>query len=304
MSTTKNDPVIDALGAGDILTGPPGPEAAAKKPLHPGMQILMDFVRQPGLVLATIALVVVILWAFVPGAFAPYDPLATDPANALKPPSLAHLFGTDELGRDLFSRVVYGTGLSLVTTMIAVIIGLTFGSLIGGFSGYVGGRVDGAIMRLIDVLLAIPGLLMSMALITAFGFGPIQLAIAVGIGMIGSTSRIMRAETLRVSNLVFIDAERALGASTGLILIRHVVPNAIGPVLVLAVVEFGHAILAIAALSFLGFGTPPPTPEWGSLVATGQRYMASGWWMITLPGLVITVFVVSVNRVARQLERR
>jgi peptide/nickel transport system permease protein len=265
---------------------------------------LLSSLRQPGFVLAVTAILLMLLWAVAPAAFAPYDPLHSVPADALQSPSLAHLFGTDEVGRDLFSRVVHGTGLSLITTIVAVLIGLGGGCLLGAVAGYSGGRTDSVIMRLIDVLLSIPLLLMAMALVTALGFGPVQLSVAVGVALIGSTARVMRAETLRVSKTVFVDAERSVGAGTAYILLRHVLPNAIGPVLVLSIIEFGQAILAIAALSFLGFGTPPPTPEWGSLVATGQRYMAGAWWMITLPGLVITVFVVAVNRVARQFEAR
>lgn len=265
---------------------------------------LTSGLRQPGFVLAVAVILLMLLWAVAPAVFAPYDPLHSVPADALQPPSPAHLFGTDEVGRDLFSRVVHGTGLSLVTTIVAVLIGLGGGCLLGAVAGYSGGRTDSVIMRLIDVLLSIPLLLMAMALVTALGFGPVQLSVAVGVALIGSTARVMRAETLRVSKTVFVDAERSVGAGTGYILLRHVLPNAIGPVLVLSIIEFGQAILAIAALSFLGFGTPPPTPEWGSLVATGQRYMAGAWWMITLPGLVITAFVVAVNRVARQFEAR
>jgi peptide/nickel transport system permease protein len=262
-----------------------------------------QILRKPALVLAWIVVVVVLAWAIAPSLFAPYDPLEADTGVALNAPSLSHLFGTDELGRDLFSRMIHGTGLSLLTCVVAVGIGLVFGSLIGGISGFIGGRVDGLIMRLVDVLLSIPMLLLAMALVTALGFGPVQLSIAVGIALVGSTARVMRAETLKVSQSMYIDAERALGARTGYIVLRHVFPNAIGPVLVLCIIEFGQAILAIAALSFLGFGTPPPTPEWGSLVSTGQRYMASAWWMITLPGLVITAVVVSVNHIARQFEQ-
>jgi peptide/nickel transport system permease protein len=190
----------------------------------------------------------------------------------------------------------------LLTTIVAVAIGLVCGSALGGIAGYAGGRVDAVIMRVVDVLLSMPLLLLAMALVTALGFGPVQLSIAVGVAMIGSTSRVMRSEVLRVSKAVYVDAERALGASTSFLLVRHVLPNSIGPVLMFSIVEFGQAVLAIAALSFLGFGTPPPTPEWGALVATGQRYLAVAWWMITLPGLVITVFVVAVNRIARSFE--
>jgi peptide/nickel transport system permease protein len=298
----RADETLESPAISVFTTSSAGDTAPAKDS-NRATVFLKGIVRQPGLLLAWIVIVVVVLWALIPGVFTPYDPLYAETADALQPPSLAHPFGTDELGRDQFARVVHGTGLSLITTIVAVTIGLVGGVLIGAFSGYVGGRVDGVIMRFVDVLLSIPLLLMAMALVTALGFGPVQLSIAVGVALIGSTSRVMRAETMRISKSVFVDAERSVGASTGYILMRHVLPNSIGPVLVLSIIEFGQAILAIAALSFLGFGTPPPTPEWGSLVATGQRFMASGWWMITCPGLVITLFVVSVNRVARQFER-
>lgn len=261
----------------------------------------VSLVRSPALLLAWIVVLTVLAWALLPGMFSPFDPLRTDTAAVLEPPSLTHLFGTDEVGRDVFSRVVYGTRLSLLTCLIAVGIGLVFGSLIGGISGFIGGRVDGLLMRLIDVLLSIPMLLLAMVLVTTLGFGPIQLAIAIGVALIGSTARVMRAETLRVRQSMYVDAERSIGARTGYVVIRHVFPNAIGPVLALCIIEIGQAILAIAALSFLGFGAPPPTPEWGSLVSGGQRYMASAWWMITFPGLVITVTVVAVNHIARSL---
>ncbi|WP_120003519.1 ABC transporter permease [Nesterenkonia muleiensis] len=267
-------------------------------------KVLKTLLVQPGLLLASIVIVVILSWAIVPDVLAPYDPLRAETQDALQPPSLAHPFGTDEVGRDLFSRVVHGTGLSLLTTVVAVVIGLIGGSLLGAVAGYVGGALDTTIMRIIDVLLSIPLLLMAMALVTAIGFGPVQLSVAVGIALIGVTARVMRAETMRVSKSLFIDAERSVGASTGYILLRHILPNAMGPVLVLSIIEFGQAILTIAALSFLGFGTPPPTPEWGQLVASGQGYIASSWWMVTLPGLVIALFVVSVNRVAREFERR
>jgi peptide/nickel transport system permease protein len=244
----------------------------------------------------------VVLWALVPSLFSGYDPLKADTSLVLQPPSAAHIFGTDELGRDVFTRMVHGTALTFLTSVVAVVIGFVFGSVIGLSAGYFGKLADGVLMRVVDILLAIPMLVLAMAIVTAIGFGSVQLAIGVGIGMIGSVARVMRSEVLRVRQSTYIDAERSMGARDGYIITRHVLPNSIAPVLVLAVLDFGAAILTIAALSFLGYGTPPPTPEWGSLVAGGRAYLTTAWWMSTLPGLTIAVFVVCINRIARELQ--
>jgi peptide/nickel transport system permease protein len=156
----------------------------------------------------------------------------------------------------------------------------------------------------VDVILAIPMLVLAMTIVTALGFGSVQLAIGVGIGMIGSVARVMRSEVMRVRHSMFVDAERSMGAGTIYIVFRHVLPSAVGPVLVLAVLDFVQAILAIAALSFLGFGAPPPAPEWGAIVSAGQPYLSTAWWISTLPGLTIAVFAVCVNRIARELQER
>jgi peptide/nickel transport system permease protein len=171
-------------------------------------------------------------------------------------------------------------------------------------AGYLGRFADSVLMRLVDVILAIPMLALAMTIVTALGFGSVQLALGVGIGMIGSVARVMRSEVMRVRHSTFVDAERSMGASTWYIIVRHVFPSAAGPVLVLAVLDFVQAILAIAALSFLGFGAPPPTPEWGAIVAAGQPYLSTAWWICSLPGLTIAVIAVSVNRVARALQER
>jgi peptide/nickel transport system permease protein len=267
-------------------------------------RVLLGLVKKPSLVLAAIVIVVILLWAFLPGAFAPYDPLRADVQSVLLPPSLSHLFGTDDLGRDVFSRMAFGTAVSLTAPLIAVAISLIAGSIIGLLAGYLGPAVDGVLMRFVDVILAIPMLVLAMTIVTALGFGSVPLAIGVGVAMTGTVSRVMRAEVLRVRQSMFIDAERSMGARTGYIITRHVLPSAAGPVLVLAVLDFVQAILAISALSFLGFGAPPPSPEWGSIVAAGQPFLSTGWWIATLPGLTIAVFAVSVNRIARELQDR
>jgi peptide/nickel transport system permease protein len=259
-------------------------------------------VRRPGLVLAVIVLVLAVLWAVVPNLFTSYDPLAGIPRQKLQGPSAAHLFGTDETGRDVFSRVVHAASLSLRATVLAVLIALLIGAVIGLVAGSRGGWLDSVIMRVVDVLLAVPPILLSLALVTALGFGTTKVAIAVGVANIPSFARLMRAEVLRVRTGVYVEAARASGVRWFGVLSRHVLPNAFGPVLVLAVLTFGTAVLEISSLSFLGYGATPPTPEWGSLVASGRSFLASAWWMSTLPGLVIAAVVLSANRVSRALE--
>lgn len=258
--------------------------------------------RRP-LVLASAAWIVVVLVATLwPGLLAPGDPLGGTPTENLQAPSWAHWFGTDQLGRDLYTRVVHGTALTVSAAAIAVGVGVVAGSLLGLLSGFVGGRTDAAIMRVADVLLAIPGLLLSLAIITALGFGTVNVAIAVGIASVAAVARVLRSEVLRVRTAPYIEAARASGNGWTAVLLRHVLPNSIGPVVVLAVLEFGTAILAVSALSFLGYGAPPPAPEWGALVSGGRDYLRNAWWLTALPGLTIAVTVLAANRLSRGLD--
>jgi peptide/nickel transport system permease protein len=262
-----------------------------------------SFRREPSLLLAVAVLTVVLLAALFPQLFTSFNPLRGSGAARLLPPSAAHWFGTDQLGRDLYARVVYGTGESVKAIVIAVIVGLFLGSSIGLLSGFLGRWVDDILMRLMDVLLAVPTLLISLAIINALGFGTLNIAIAVGIGSVASFARVMRSEVLKIRQMPYVEAAAFAGIGPLRTLIRHVLPNALGPVLVLATLELGMAILSVSALSFLGFGAPPPAPEWGLLVAGGRDYMASAWWLTTLPGLVIVLAVLSANRLARALDR-
>lgn len=284
----------------DAGTPVPAPVAAAeaRRPSR-----VRSVLAQPSLVLSILVLVLVTLWALVPTWFTAWDPIEGVPADRLQPPSANHWFGTDNLGRDLFARVVHGSATSLAATSVAVVVGLTVGSLFGLLAGFLRGIVDDAIMRFMDVLLAIPSLLLSLALITALGFGTLNVAVAVGLASIASFSRVMRAEVLSVATAVYVEAARVAGVRWYTILRRHVLPNASGPVVALAALEFGVMVLAISSLSFLGFGAPPPAPEWGSLVAGGRDYLAVAWWPTTLPGLVIVAVVLSANRISRAIER-
>ncbi|WP_394144468.1 ABC transporter permease [Burkholderia multivorans] len=251
------------------------------------------------LVLSLLFLALVIAWTLAPDWFAPGDPIAGVITQRLQPPSAAHWFGTDQLGRDLYTRVVHGTALSMEATVIALALAFVASTVIGVTAGYLGGRIDEGFMRVVDVLLSIPSLLVSLMLISALGFGTMNIALAVGIASIASFARVTRSQVLKVCSAPYIEAARAYGAPWYVICTRHVFPHARGPVLALLSVEFGAAILSISALSFLGYGAVPPTPEWGNLVADGRSYLATAWWLTTLPGLVIVATVLAVNGVGR-----
>lgn len=274
------------------------PRAKGDRWRRPALALL----RRPGLLLSVLFLLLVFGWALFPEVFSGRDPLTGVPKDKLQAPGAEYLFGTDHLGRDVFSRVVHGTALSLQATAIAVAVGLVVGSAIGVLSGFAGGRVDDVVMRLVDVLLSIPGLLLSLAVVTALGFGTVNVAIAVGVASVASFARLMRSDVLRTRTQTFIEAASVCGVRKWTVLWRHVIPHSLGSVLVLAALEFGAAILAVSSLSFLGFGAPPPAPEWGSLVAEGRNYLVTAWWLTTLPGLVIALAVLSANRISRALD--
>lgn len=257
------------------------------------------WLHRPGLVLSVLWIAAVLVAAVAPAVWTSVNPLRAAPRDKLLPPSWSHPFGTDQLGRDLFSRTVHGTGLSLGSALIAVSVGIVVGSLVGLVAGFVRGMVDTSLMRVVDVSLAIPSLLLSLALVTALGFGTVNVAIAVGISSIAACARVMRSEVLRVRESPYVEAARAGGARWPRVLRRHVLPNAAGPVLVLAVMEFGTAVLAVSALSFLGYGAVPPTPEWGSLVSGGRDFLGSAWWLTVMPGLTIVATVLATGRIAR-----
>ncbi|MBW8486762.1 ABC transporter permease [Actinomadura parmotrematis] len=258
--------------------------------------------RRPGLVLSALTVLAVVVAAFRPETFTSADPLAGVPAHRFQAPSAAHWFGTDELGRDVFARMAHGAALSMKATLIAVAVAFVFGGLVGLVSGFVGRWVDDVLMRAVDVVLAIPALFLSLALVTALGYGTVKVAVAIGVASVASFARVMRAEVLRVRQAVYVEAARACGVRWWNVLGRHVLPNAIGPVLVLATLDFGTAILGVSALSFLGYGEPPPAPEWGTVIAGGRNYLANAWWLTALPGLVIAATVLSTNRIARALD--
>ncbi|MEV3874838.1 ABC transporter permease [Streptomyces sp. NPDC049906] len=239
--------------------------------------------------------------ALLPRVVAPRDPFAQDVSARLRPPSTAHPFGTDELGRDLFSRVVLGTQASLGVALLALAFAFSLSVLVGLVAGYFGGPLDRALMAAVDVLLALPSLLVSLLVVSGLGTGPVQLALAVGIASVPALARVTRAEVLRVSGQTFVEAANGFGLSRPRVLVRHVLPHARGPVTALAALELASIVLSVSALSFLGYGTQPPAPEWGNLIAGGRDHFATAWWLTTLPGAVLALVVLALHRVGRVL---
>lgn len=256
----------------------------------------------PTLVIAVAFVVLLAGWSVVPQAFSPHDPLVGSSAVALQPPSLTHWFGTDYLGRDLLARVIHGTRFTVLTAILAVLIGLVCGVALGIAAGIRGGRTDAVIMRVVDAMLSIPALLLSLCLLAAIGKGMVPIALAVGIASIAGFARVARVEVLTVLSFSFVEAARVTGSSRLRTVLRHVLPHIARPISAIALLDIGGAVLAIATLGFLGYGVTPPQPEWGLLIAEGRNYIASAWWLTTLPGLIVVLLVIAIARIHKQFS--
>lgn len=250
-------------------------------------------------VLAGAVLLLILLAAVWPQSLAPYDPYTENTQAVLAAPSPSHWFGTDYLGRDVLSRVIHGAGVSVVSALLAVLIGAVLGSGIGLIAGHYAGKpIESLLMRIVDVLIAIPGLLLSMTIVVALGFSSINAAIAVGISSSAAFARLGRSEVLRIKKAPYLEAARLIGARGWALILPHIVPNAWSSILALSILQFGSAILSIASLAFLGYGDPPPSPEWGALVAEGQNYIFSAPWLVLLPSATIVLAVLVFNRLS------
>jgi len=254
---------------------------------------------RPSVAVAAAVLVLAVIAAVAPGLLAGGDPLAVAPADRLQAPSFAHPFGTDQLGRDVLTRVVHGTGASLTAALAAVGVAIAGGVVIGVTTGYVGGWTDRVGMRLVDVLLAVPALLLSMTVIAATGGGTLELGVAVGVAGVAGAARVVRARTQQLRSVPFVEAATVSGWRRPTVITRHVLPHLWPTTAAVASVEFGQAVLAVAALGFLGFGPPPPAPEWGAMVADGRAFLADSWWLTLAPAAVITAVVLAAYRLSR-----
>jgi peptide/nickel transport system permease protein len=259
-------------------------------------------VRSPNLLVGFLILALVVGAALFARFLAPYNPIDQSFADQLRPPSWAHLFGTDEFGRDIFSRVLYGARIALTVGVISDGIALVTGVILGIVAGYFGGAADSAVMRTVDIMLAFPYLLLAMIVVAILGPSLTNAMIAIGIVYTPQFARLVRSAVLAIREQEFVEAAAAMGAASVRVLARHVLPNVLSPIIVMATLTVGFTIVETAGLSFLGLGASPPTPEWGSMLATGRSYMLTAPWIATFPGVAILVTVVAFNLVGDGLR--
>jgi peptide/nickel transport system permease protein len=235
---------------------------------------------------------------------APYSQSAINFGAGLTAPSSAHLFGTDELGRDIFSRVLAGAGQTIPASLEVVGIALGFGGLVGLIAGYMGGIVDNVLMRITDMFLGYPAFLLAIAVVSSLGPGLSQAVISLSVVWWAGYARLTRTQVRLVRNLEYVEAARAVGASDARILFRHITPNIVGPLVVKATVDVSLVVESIAAMGFIGLGAQPPSPEWGTMIATSREYALNAWWYPVFPGLALLVTVVGFNMLGDALSRR
>jgi peptide/nickel transport system permease protein len=270
---------------------PPRPATRARHPW-----------RAPGLVLPLVAVLLLLAVALAPGLLTATAPDAVDLAALLQPPGAAHWFGTDQLGRDVFARVVHGSSQSLTIGLGATLIAVLGGTLLGTLAALAPARPGAALTRVIDVLLAFPELLLALLVIAVIGRGPGNTLLAVGLAGVAGYARLVRAQVLQLRLSGYVEHAVALGESPATIFLRHILPNAVRPLLVLATVGVGHAILAASSLSFLGLGVVPPAAEWGALLAEGRDFLDIAPWISLLPATVVAASVIAITLLGRRLQ--
>jgi peptide/nickel transport system permease protein len=260
-----------------------------------GPGVARRLARQRGAMLGAGILGMLALLALGAPWWSPRDPIKTAAREALKPPGPTHLLGTDQYGRDVASRLVYGARISLTVGLVSVSIAVLLGAPLGLVSGFYGGRLDTLVMRVMDVLLAFPGILLALAIVSVLTPGLTNVMIAVGLAAVPTYARLMRATALSAREFLYVEAARAMGGRDLFILVRYVLPNVVAPLIVTATLGLGTAILSAAALSFLGLGSQPPAPEWGRMLSEGRDYLREAWWISTFPGVAIMVTVLAMN---------
>ncbi|GAA1934231.1 ABC transporter permease [Kitasatospora viridis] len=258
----------------------------------------------PGVLVAGAVLLLILLAGLFPDLLTGLSPTATDPVNALQGPGSAHLLGTDQLGRDVFSRLVHGAGPALALGFGSTVIAVVGGAVVG-LAAALGGRfADQLLMRAADVLLALPATLLALLVIAVLGTGTGNLVLAIGLALVPGYGRMVRSEALLVRRSGYVEAAVVLGVPRWRLILRHVLPNSLAPLLTLATVGFGTALIAASGLSFLGLGPRPPSPEWGAMLSEGRSFLETAWWLGVFPGAAVTVTVAAVTVVGRHLQQR
>ncbi|MFC4244925.1 ABC transporter permease [Gryllotalpicola reticulitermitis] len=263
-------------------------------------------VRVPGIgaIISILFLLFLVVAAFFPEALTHYKPLEIDPTQALLPPSFQHLFGTDQSGRDVFTRVVYGTSASLSIGIIATALGLVIATALGVAAGLGGRLADGAIGRFLEILFAFPSLLLALLFVTMFGANVTTLVIAVGLGSAPGYARMIRGQVIAIKNAAYVEASYVLGHSRIRVLWRTILPNAMRPLIVLGTLGVGQSIVWASSLSFLGLGAAPPAPEWGAMLAAGRDFIGTAWWTELFPGAIIVGITLATTTLGRLIQRR
>lgn len=274
----------------------------ALKGRGPLAQAWPRLLRNRGAVIGLAVLGVLLVSALTAPWIAGYDPLKMDVRERLQAPSFRHLLGTDNFGRDIFSRIVYAGRISLIVGFVAVGIGAIFGGALGAISGYYGGWLDNLLMRLMDILLSVPQIVLALAIVGALGVSLPNLMVAVGISVLPRYARLVRASALSLRGLEFVEAARAAGASDLRIILQAILPNCLAPLIVLSTLGVAQAILSAATLSFLGLGVQPPTPEWGAMLSDGRQFLRNAPHITIFPGLAIVVVVMALNLVGDALR--
>ncbi len=271
-----------------------------------GWQGLKDsiarFTKNKAALISAFVLVVMIIIAIFGPSIAPYDPVKIGTGSRLTPPSWTFLFGTDQFGRDVFSRVLYGTRLTMQASVLAVIVAAGIGIPLGLIAGYAGKWPDNIISRLIDILLAFPGILLALIIVAILGTGLAKVQIAVGVSLIPAYARLVRGSVLSAKENVYVEAARAAGCSAFRIATRHILPNIFIPLLVLSTTALGWAIIIATSINFIGLGVQPPTPEWGADLGAARSYLGVAWWPGTFPGLAILITILSINLIGDGLQ--
>jgi peptide/nickel transport system permease protein len=257
-----------------------------------------------GPILSLLFLLFLLVAVVAPAALTHYQPLAVDPLHSLQAPSAAHWFGTDQSGRDIFARVVYGAAPSLSIGVIATALGLVVAVILGVLAGLAGRIVDSVVSRILEILFAFPSLLLALLFVTIFGASVPSLIISVGLGSAPGYARMVRGQVIAVKNASYVEASYVLGHSWFRILVRNILPNAMRPLLVLGTLGIGQSIVWASSLSFLGLGAAPPAPEWGAMLAAGRDFISSAWWAEFFPGAMIVLVTLATTSLGRYLSRR
>ncbi len=260
------------------------------------------FSHHPLMFWGGVIITLLVLCALTAQWIAPYDPIRQNLTQNLLPPSIHHWMGTDQYGRDVLSRLIYGSRVSLSVGLVAVSIYILIGTTVGSVAGYYGGWVDGALMRLVDILLCIPTFFLILMVIAFVGPSIINIMVIIGVTSWTDVARLVRGEVLALKEREFIQAARVIGMKDSRIILRHLLPNALGPVLVVATLGIGGAILVESSLSFLGLGVQPPTPSWGNMLEEGKDHLTDAWWLITFPGMAIFLTVLGYNLLGEGLR--